>query len=264
NRTSPFAFTGNKFEFRMLGSSASAASANVVLNTGVAAVLGSFADQLEAADDFKAALHDLIRDTIREHKRILFNGNGYDDAWLAEAAKRGLSNYRTTPEALAHYLDEKNVELFVNNKVFSRTELIARREINEEAYSKVVNIEALTMIDMVKGAILPAVSAYKKTLADTCSAMQGAMPEGDITYEQETLASLAKLSGAAYRQLRALEDAVYAPDKPAEAAALADYSVNTLIPAMSALRITVDEMESIMPKTTWPYPSYGDLLFSVR
>ena len=161
----------------MLGASASPAGANIVLNTAVAQVLREFADTLEAADNFEAALHDLIRDTIRAHKRILFNGNGYDGAWLEEAKARGLSNYRTTPEALSHYLDEKNVRLFADNKVFSETELAARKEICEESYNKVINIEALTMRDMTRRAILPAVISYKKTLADAIAAQRALDPQ---------------------------------------------------------------------------------------
>ena len=186
NRTSPFAFTGNKFEFRMLGSSASIASANIVLNTAVAEVLGGFADELEGAIDFNSALHDIIRRTVIDHKRILFNGNGYDGAWIEEAEKRGLANLRSTPDALAHYLDEKNVKLFSKNKVFSESELRARYEIHMERYTKVLNIEARTMTDMVRRAILPATAKYVKELSETALTKKSFMPSCDVSFEEET------------------------------------------------------------------------------
>ena len=269
NRTSPFAFTGNKFEFRMLGASASPASANIVLNTAVAEVLCEFADTLEQAENFEGALHDLIRDTIRAHKRILFNGNGYDDAWIAEARERGLSNYRTTPEALSHYLDEKNVRLFVDNKVFSETEMAARKEINEESYNKVINIEARTMLDMVRRAILPAVSSYKKTLSDSLLSQKSAYSgtysvDADCIYESETLAALTGHAAKTYRTMKELEKVLTAPEKPAAAAALADYSVKKIVPLMAELRTHVDAMEPLVPEDVWPYPGYGKLLFSVQ
>ncbi|MBQ3065186.1 MAG: glutamine synthetase III [Clostridia bacterium] len=261
NRTSPFAFTGNKFEFRMLGSSASPASANIVINTAVAQVLKEFADILEAADDFEAALHELIRETITRHKRILFNGNGYDANWINDAESRGLSNYRTTPEALRHYLDEKNVKLFVENKVFSETELSARKEITEENYCKVINIEALTMIDMVRTAILPAVSAYKKTLTDACISAKQFCTESDLPYEEETLGLLAKYSSAAYHSLRALEHSMKEDQKPTASEALAAYCSDTILPLMEELRCEIDAMEPLIPKDVWPYPTYADILF---
>ena len=269
NRTSPFAFTGNKFEFRMLGASASPASANIVLNTAVAQVLREFADTLEQAENFEGALHDLIRDTIRAHKRILFNGNGYDDAWISEARERGLSNYRTTPEALSHYLDEKNVRLFVDNKVFSETEMAARKEINEESYNKVINIEARTMLDMVQRAILPAVSSYKKTLSDSLLSQKSAFSgtysvDAECIYESETLAALTGYAAKTYRTMKALEKVLTAPEKPTAAAALADYSVTKIVPLMAELRTYVDAMEPLVPEEVWPYPGYGKLLFSVQ
>ena len=261
NRTSPFAVTGNKVEFRSLGSSASPASVNIVINTAVAQVLGEFADILEAADNFNEALNDLIRDTIRAHKRILFNGNGYDAAWIDEAAARGLSNYRTTPEALAHYLDDKNVALFENNKVFSRTELAARKEINEENYCKVINIEARTMIDMIRREILPAAASYKTKLSETLTAAKAASPDIDMPYEEETLSLLAKYSAAAFHSLKTLERAVDSQDKPSSATALARYCGNIILPLMEELRCEIDAMEPLIPKSEWPYPTYGDLLF---
>ena len=261
NRTSPFAFTGNKFEFRSLGSSASPASVNIVINTAVAQVLGEFADTLEAADNFNEALNDLIRDTIRAHKRILINGNGYDQSWIVEAESRGLSNYRTTPEALAHYLDEKNVALFENNKVFSRTELAARKEINEENYCKVINIEARTMIDMIRREILPAAAKYKVKLAETLNTAKTASAAIDLPYEEETLALLSKYSAAAFHSLKTLENAVDSADKPTCSCALARYCSDIILPLMEELRCEIDAMEPLIEKELWPYPTYGDLLF---
>jgi len=261
NRTSPFAFTGNKFEFRSLGSSASPASVNIVINTAVAKVLGEFADVLEAADNFHEALHELIRDTIRTHKRILFNGNGYDNNWVEEAARRGLSNYRTTPQALEHYLDEKNVELFVSGKVFSYAELAARKEINEENYCKVINIEARTMIDMIRREILPAASRYKTVLSEALREAKGFSGALDLPYEEETLSLLCKYSAAAYHSLKTLEGAVDAPDKPTSSSALAHYCSDIIVPLMAELRCETDAMEPLIPKELWPYPTYGDMLF---
>ena len=198
NRTSPFAFTGNKFEFRMLGSSASISDANVVTNTAVAEALKQYADALEAAPDFAAALHDLIRDTIKKHKRIIFNGNGYDDAWVAEAERRGLSNLRTTPDALKHFLDEKNVALFTSHRVLTEAEMKARHEIMLESYCKIINIEALTMLDMAKKDILPAVTAYAGELASAAAAKRGVFAAVDCTFEEQTVTALSGLSEKLY------------------------------------------------------------------
>ncbi len=261
NRTSPFAFTGNKFEFRMLGSSASPASCNIVLNTAVAQSLREFADILESADDFGTSLHELIRDTIKAHKRILFNGNGYDNAWIAEAKERGLSNYRTTPEALAHYLDDENIRLFVDNKVFSETELAARKEILEENYAKVINIEAQTFINMVRRDILPAVSSYKKTLSDTIADTIAVCADASLPYEEETLSLLNKYTAAAFHTLRILENTVNSADKPTGNTACAAWCGEILVPLMAELRCEIDALEPLMPRDVWPYPAYGDMLF---
>ncbi len=264
NRTSPFAFTGNKFEFRMLGSSASVADANTVLNTAVASVLRDFADRLEGAEDFAAELHNLIRDTVIAHKRILFNGNGYDDAWLREAEKRGLSNYKTTPEALAHFLDEKNVRLFTSMGVFSEAELRSRSEIYEENYAKILNIEALTMIDMTKRSILPAVSKFAGSLAESASSVRRVVTEAPLTYEEETVASLSRLAPSAAEKLHVLENANMAARALEDSAARAMAYKDTVLPAMTELRVVVDGLETLVSHDAWPYPSYGDLLYSVR
>ncbi|MBQ7983049.1 MAG: glutamine synthetase type III, partial [Clostridia bacterium] len=189
------------------------------------------------------------------------NGNGYDNSWVEEAERRGLSNYRTTPQALEHYLDEKNVDLFVSGKVFSYAELAARKEINEENYCKVINIEARTMIDMIRREILPAASRYKTVLSEALREAKGVSGALDLPYEEETLSLLCKYSAAAYHSLKMLEGAVDAPDKPTASAALAHYCSDIILPLMEELRCETDAMEPLIPKELWPYPTYGDMLF---
>ncbi len=264
NRTSPFAFTGNKFEFRMLGSASSISCANTVLNTSVAEELKQFADELEGAKDFEGALHDLIKRTIKEHKRIIFNGDGYDDSWIAEAERRGLKNLKTTPDALAHMLDVKNVKLFTDHKVLTVPEITARHEVRLENYCKVINIEALTMLDMVRKDILPAMSGFSCELADGAAKKAAFMPEADCTYEKETVKSVSALLGAAYRAVRKLEDDLLSSKSIESFTELADFYKTKILDDMRILRISVDEIETIAPKEKWPYPSYGELLFSVR
>ena len=262
NRTSPFAFTGNKFEFRMLGSSASIAGPNTVLNTAVAQVLKEFYDKLAGAKDFTSTLHDLVRDTIKEHKRILFNGNGYDDSWIKEAEKRGLMNLKSTPDAIPHLLDEKNVKLFTENKVYSETELKSRYEILLENYSKVINIEALTMVDMAKKMIIPAVSKYTKELAKAVQLKTSL--DMDAGYEKEIATKLSSLNTAAYEKAKALEDEIMKVKGIADAEEKAKAYEKYVICAMNELRVVVDEMETMTAKEYWPMPTYGDLLFGVR
>ncbi len=264
NRTSPFAFTGNKFEFRMLGSSASIADANIVLNTAVAEVLKKFADELEGAIDFSSALHDLIRRTVIEHKRILFNGNGYDGAWIEEAEKRGLANLKTTPDALSHYLDAKNIKLFVENKVFSESELRARYEIHLERYAKVLNIEARTMVDMVRGSILPAAAKYVRELSETALAAKNFIGNADLSFEEETVAKLTELSSRAFALLKMLEGANNEARSLSSTKDRAAAYCNSVLPIMEELRAAVDEMETLVPTDLWPYPNYGKLLFGVK
>lgn len=263
NRTSPFAFTGNKFEFRMLGSSSSVSCTNVVLNTAVAEELKQFADELEGAANFEEALHELIKKTVTDHKRIIFNGNGYDDAWIAEAEKRGLLNLRSTPECLPYSLHEKNMKLFISHKVYSETEMRARYEILSENYCKIINIEALTMIDMAKKDILPAVSKYSHELSDTVIA-KAACGDIDAGYEKELLAKVSKLNTSAYKKTEKLEQAVLKAKEISETQELSMYYKDAVFAAMSELRITVDELETVVPADIWPYPSYGDMLFSVK
>ena len=263
NRTSPFAFTGNKFEFRMLGSFSSVSCTNVVLNTAVAEELKQFADTLEVAEDFEEALHELIKHTISEHKRIIFNGNGYDDAWIAEAEKRGLLNLRSTPECLPYSVHEKNLKLFTSHKVYSETEMRARYEILSENYCKTINIEALTMIDMAKKDILPAVSKYSHELTDTIIA-KAACGDIDSSYEKDLAAKISKLTATAYKKVLKLEEATLKAKEIDDTTELSMFYKDSVFAAMSELRITVDELETMVPAESWPYPSYGDMLFSVK
>ena len=262
NRTSPFAFTGNKFEFRMVGSSDSIADANTVINTAVTQVLTGFYEVLSNADNFTEALHELVRDTIKNHKRILFNGNGYDEKWTKEAEKRGLSNLRTTPEAIPHLLDEKNVKLFVDNKVFSEKELRARCEIQLEAYSKLVNIEALTAVDMANQLILPAVSKYTKEITKALTLKKELGLRDD--YEASIAQRLSTLNSEAFARTKELEGELAAVKKLVGAENVAKAYAKRVLTKMAELRAIVDEMESITAKEYWPLPAYGDLLFSVK
>ena len=263
NRTSPFAFTGNKFEFRMLGSSASIAEANIVLNTAVAEELKQFADALEGADNFTEALHDLIKKTIKEHKRIIFNGNGYNDEWLKEAEKRGLLNLKSTPDCLPYFLKEKNVKLFSEHKVFTETEMKARYEIMLENYVKTINIEALTMIDMANKDILPAISEYVGELVTTEKRRKEIMPDAKDGYEVATIKTLSELEESIYKKVSALEDLLIKSEihDSLEKAVYFRYKVFT---AMQDLRTDVDMAERVTDAKVWPYPSYGELLFGVR
>lgn len=267
NRTSPFAFTGNKFEFRMLGSNESIACANVFLNTAVADVLSEFADKLEKSKDFKNDLHHLILDTIKEHKRIIFNGNGYDESWVKEAEKRGLSNLRSTPEALSHTMDEENVKLFEKFGVYSKVELESRYEIHNENYSKIINIEAETMLEMAKKDILPCASKYSSKLAQTIGLKKAACDECDCTYEAQMLKKVSALTSSIFAKASQLESAVNEAKELADkgdSGKTAFFYRENVFAAMGELRAVADELEVITPKELWPFPSYGDLLYSVR
>ena len=264
NRTSPFAFTGNKFEFRMLGSSASISDANVVLNTAVAEVLKQFADYIEStSEETPEALHTLIVKTIREHKRILFNGNGYDDAWIKEAEGRGLSNLKTTPDAIPHFIDEKNVKLFTDHKVFTETEMKARCEIMLESYSKAINIEILTMIDMAKRDILPSISKYANKLSECILSKKAVSKAISCTYEEETLKKLSDCETAMVENINKLED-ILSRTSGLDALSLATMFKDEALAAMDALRFAADEAECVTDRTFWPYPTYADLLFGVQ
>ena len=264
NRTSPFAFTGNKFEFRMLGSAASISGANVVLNTAVAESLRQYADILENSKDFENDLHELIKSVIAKHKRIIFNGNGYDDAWIEEAERRGLLNLKSTPDCVPYYLAEKNVDLFTRHKIYTPVELHSRYEIKLDGYCKVLHIEALTMLDMVWKDILPAVSAYSKKLADTALAKKSLSDSIDCSFETELAAKISTLTAEAVKKTQALEYAVMDVKNYEDTLELARFYKDTVFAAMNELRIVVDELETHTAAEYWPYPSYGDILFSVK
>ena len=265
NRTSPFAFTGNKFEFRMVGSSDSIACANIMLNAAMAETLKEFADRLEGVPDFESALHDLIKETIKAHKRIIFNGNGYDDAWIKEATeKRGLLNLRTTPDALATVLEKKNVEMLTSLKIFSEAEIRSRYEICLENYCKTVNIEGLTMVDMARKEILPAVEAYLGDLSGTVAAKTAAVPGLACKYEKDLISKLSKLADEISDAASSLDTTLIRlkaiPDVTDAAYVIRD----VVLQKMAELRVVCDEAESITADKYWPFPTYGDLLFGVR
>ncbi len=263
NRTSPFAFTGNKFEFRMLGSAASISDCNTVLNTAVAETLKQFADELESAENFETALHELIKRTITAHKRIVFNGNGYDDAWLKEAEKRGLLNLRSTPDAMPSFIKEKNIRLFTEHKVFTEREMHSRYEILLESYCKLTNIEALTMVEMAKKEILPAVSEYSQVLANTILAKKSVCEALDCTYETEALKEISSLTAKAYASVKALEATLEATKKMGDITALSVWYKDEVLVKMSELRAAADALEGLVSADYWPMPTYGDLLFEI-
>ena len=265
NRTSPFAFTGNKFEFRMLGSSNSIACANIMLNAAVAESLKVYADRLEKAEDFETALHDMIRKTIKDHKRIIFNGNGYDDAWIKEATeKRGLLNLRTTPDALPALLEKKNVDMLTSHKIFSKAELESRYEITLENYCKTVTIEAMTMVDMARKEILPAVESYAKELADTCAAKLSVVPELPAKYERGLIAKLSDLADGIAASTEALDTAIIQSKGIDDITTQSCMIRDVLLQKMAELRVVCDEAETVTAEKYWPFPTYGDLLFGVR
>ncbi|MBQ8963143.1 MAG: glutamine synthetase III [Clostridia bacterium] len=263
NRTSPFAFTGNKFEFRSPGSSQSIAKPNIVINTAVAESLRQFADALEGAEDFTQALHDLIRDTVKAHKRILFNGNGYDNHWPEEAQRRGLMNLRTTPEALAHLLDKKNVALFERHGVFSAAELRSRYEILLQNYVKVIHIEAETMMDMVSRNILPAVSAFSAKLCDNAK-VKAEVAGVACGYEKARCREISRHTDTIYAIYSTLGEAMHHADSAEDTLERAMRYKDDVIGAMNALREACDACEAMIPNEQWPYPSYTDMLFSVK
>ena len=264
NRTSPFAFTGNKFEFRMLGSTFSVAGPNIMLNTVVAEELSDFADELEKAADFKAALSALIRRVISEHKRIVFNGNNYSEEWVQEAAARGLLNRKTTPDALALLSSDKNVALFEKHGVFTKEEVESRQEILFESYAKTLSIEALTMLDMVRKVIFPAVIGYVKELSETALAIKSAGIDADVSTETELVKKLSALLSAAGRHSENLTAALLKARSLGEGEIAANCYRDDVIPAMQLLRSDVDLMEELTAKKHWPLPTYTDLLYSVN
>ena len=264
NRTSPFAFTGNKFEFRSLGSQLNIACPNIMLNTIIADELEQFADELEGKEDFNGALNALIKRVIKEHKRIIFNGDGYADAWKTEAAKRGLTNLPTTVDALPHYTDEKNVKLFAKHKIYTEVEMQSRQDIILETYAKTINIEALTASDMVKRDILPAVSSYVAELASGVATKKAISDDIPCEAELDIIKRLSGLQDCAYKKLAALDNAIIGVKEVGEdPIEVATYYKDSVITAMTELRAVVDEMETLVSSDYWPYPSYGDLMFRV-
>ncbi len=264
NRTSPFAFTGNKFEFRMLGSSNSIACANIMLNSAVAEELKEFADVLEGTDDFEKELHELIKKTIKEHKRIIFNGNGYGDEWMDEAAKRGLSNLKTTADCMPKLLDKKNVDMLTSHGVFTVAELESRCEIMLENYVKAVNIEGLTMIDMAKKEILPAIERYVADLVTTVSRKKKLGGDVPARYETTIIEKLSSLEDVIYDRTEELEKTVSKLATVEDIGKQSEFVRDELLAKMAALRVAADEAEMFTDKKYWPFPTYGDLLFGVR
>ena len=265
NRTSPFAFTGNKFEFRMLGSSNSIACSNIMLNAAVAESLRQYADYLEKAENFEAALHDLIQKTIKAHKRIIFNGNGYDDAWIKEATEqRGLLNLRTTPDALPRILEKKNVDMLTSLKVMSEAEIRSRCEIMLDNYRKTVNIEAQTMVDMVRKEILPAVEDYTAKLAGALAAKKAVVPTLTGKYETGLIEKLSGLIDRIDAAAEDLENALTVYHRIEDVTEAANTIRDVIIPKMEALRAPCDEAETCTAADMWPFPTYGELLFGVK
>lgn len=261
NRTSPFAFTGNRFEFRMPGSSASIAGCNIMLNTAVADVLSEMADILEKADDFDATLHNLIKETYKKHKRIIFNGNGYDDAWVEEAEKRGLYNLKSTPDALPYSVKPENIALFERQHVLNKEEVLSRYEINMEEYTKIINIEALTMLDMTKKDILPSVSRFTKTLLETISSKKALGI--DASYEEGFVQKISSKLKEAYTALEDLDSKTKTFSEIEDFEKAAFYVRDEIIPAMDALREPCDVMETLTDASEWPFPTYGKLLYGI-
>jgi len=262
NRTSPFAFTGNKFEFRMVGSSFSIADPNCILNTVVADVLKEFADRLEKSKDFNGDLAALIKSTVHEHKRIIFNGNNYSDEWVQDAKSRGLSNLRSAVESLPTLITKKSIELFARHNVLTEVELHSRYEILMEAYCKTVHIEALTIVDMVKGEIIPACLNYQDDLAKLLQRKK-ACGEYDVSVEEHLLGTIAKLSSSLLKKLSVLENTLLESKEENDILAHASFYRDKIFTAMAELRLVVDELETLVARKHWPFPTYGQILYSV-
>ena len=277
NRTSPFAFTGNKFEFRMVGSSMSIAEANTVLNTIFADVLCDMADILEAAKDFDLAVHDLIKKTVSDHYRIIYSGNGYSKEWVEEAKRRGLPNYEYFLDAVPALVSKKSIQLFEKHNVYSRTELISRVEIEYENYSKIINIEGKTMVKMASTKFIPAVIKYMKELAESINAVKAVSPDLDVSSQEELLIEISSLLGQAQKALKHLKECVKVAEEMQKGAVkaqkciehsqngvlIATYFKDKVIPAMESLRQPIDELELIVSEEVWPVPTYGDMLFEI-
>ena len=263
NRTSPFAFTGNKFEFRMVASSMSIAGANTVLNATVADALQSMADRMEKADDLDKTVDEIIYETLKEHQKVIFNGNGYSDEWIAEAEKRGLPNVKTMVDATASLLYPKTIEIFERQHVYTKTELESRAEINYEAYAKAINIEAKTMIHMASKEYIPAIISYVTSLGDSINSISAACAEADLSVQKDLLTTCSSLLAKAQTALYALKDADKKANAMEEGKEQAEFFRDTVFTAMADLRAPIDELEMIVDKEYWPVPSYGDMLFEV-
>jgi glutamine synthetase len=263
NRTSPFAFTGNKFEFRMVGSQDSVAQPNIVLNTIVAEAFSDACDVLESADDFELAVHNLIKEQAIAHQRVVFNGNGYSDEWVEEAAKRGLPNIKSMVEAIPAYIAPESIAAFEKFGVFTETELKSRVEIEFETYAKTINIEAKAMIDIAGKQIIPAVIKYTTTLANSLTAVRTACESADVSVQTELLEETSALLSETKVALAKLEDVTAAGAAMEEGEAQAKFYRDEVTTAMAALRAPVDKLEMIVDKEAWPMPSYGDLIFEV-
>ena len=263
NRTSPFAFTGNKFEFRMVGSTQSIADPNTVLNTIVAEVLSDMADRLEASDDLPMAIHDMIKDTIAAHNRIIFNGNGYSDEWVAEAERRGLPNIKCMVDAVPALVKEDAVEIFEKHGVYTKAEMESRAEVMYETYAKTINIEALTMIDMAKKQIVPATIKYQTSLAESVNAIKAASSAVDTSVQEALMADISVNLKAMYGALAHLEEVTNKAEEMEEGAEQGHYYHDVVVAAMDELRKPADKLEMLVAKSAWPFPSYGDLIFEV-
>ncbi len=263
NRTSPFAFTGNKFEFRMVASSMSIAGPNTILNTIVANVLSDFADELEKADNFDLAVHDLIKKTLTEHQKVIFNGNGYSDGWIEEAQRRGLPNVKTMVDAIPELTKEKTVKIFEKFHVLSKVELESRAEINYELYAKTINIEAKTMIEMASKKYIPAIIKYTTSLANSINSVKSACLEADLSVQTELLKECSSLLAKAKTALENLKKLVVEAAKKEDGKEKAEFFKDEIMLAMQELREPIDKLEMLVDKEFWPVPSYGDLLFEV-
>ena len=263
NRTSPFAFTGNKFEFRMVASSMSIAGANTVLNATVADVLQAMADKLEKADDFDKAVDEVIYETLKAHRKVIFNGNGYSDEWIAEAERRGLPNVKTMVDATASLYDPKTIEMFERQHVFNKTELESRAEINYEAYAKAINIEAKTMIEMASKQYIPAVISYVTSLADSINSISAACADADLSVQKDLLTKCSSLLAEAQKALNDLVAADAKANSMEEGKEQAEFFKDTVFTTMASLRAPIDKLEMLVDKEYWPVPSYGDMLFEV-
>ena len=263
NRTSPFAFTGNKFEFRMLASSMSISGANTVLNATVADILQSMADRLEASSDFDTTVDEVIYETLSAHRKIIFNADGYSDEWIAEAERRGLPNVRTMVDATASLLYPQTIEMFERQHVYTKTELESRAEINYEAYSKAINIEAKTMLEMASKQYIPAIIRYVTSLANSINSIASACPAADTSVQTNLLKKCSSLLANAQEALEALKKADRTANTMEEGKVQAEFFRDTVFTAMANLRAPIDELEMLVDKEYWPVPSYGDMLFEV-